>query len=263
MSPSECIAVDRFSNFGTFVNTVVGDAIMAIRIYSMYLGSRLVLAVLVAIMLTRIAVGLAVAVAIFGPKSGISATELILSGIRVCGPEVDTASSLPFAWNITAIVINSILFLLTTGRFLQHALEVRRMLNRWRFNDLMGMLAKDSIVYFFLNLLATILMMIAVWGIPDNTTFFAIVTAYTQNELSVVIPRLVISFREHFREARQGGNIHISEGGWGSAQLTIGSDKMMFEQRMLTTEITDEVELQTVEQEQEQTRTLAGGERPV
>lgn len=118
----------------------------------------------------------------------LKATEWILSGIYVCGPRVNTSSQLPFAWDILTIVINALLFMLAVGRFVKHALDMRRMLNRWTVNDLMRVLVRDSILYFFLcvlvvqregtvargltwtcrNLLATILLMISVWGIPDN-----------------------------------------------------------------------------------------------
>ena len=85
------VAVDRFANFGAFVAKVVGDGqslvaaskvwphsntayqvIMSMRVYAMYLGSKLVLGVLVAMILVRIGLGLAISVVIFGPQSGIS-----------------------------------------------------------------------------------------------------------------------------------------------------------------------------------------------
>jgi len=214
---------------------------MSMRVYAMYLGSKIVLGILVAMILARIGLGLAVAVIIFGPQSGISATEFILSGIYVCGPSVNTTSSLPFAWDILKIVINSILFLLAVGRFLKHAFDMRRLLHRRNVSDLMGVLVRDSIVYFFLNLLATILLMIGVWGVPNNSSYFAIISAYTQNEASVVIPRLVISFRENYDEDGQP-----TEHGGNAARQTIRSDKMVFERRAMT----DDFELQTVDRAQ-------------
>jgi len=118
------------------------------------------------------------------------ATEWILSGIHVCGPSVDTAGALPLAWDILALAVNSILFLLAMGRFVKHVIDMRRMLHRWTFSDLMGVLVRDSIVYFLMyvcrrsvrgvnvgtadgvrtlrNLLATIFLMISVWSIPSN-----------------------------------------------------------------------------------------------
>lgn len=84
------------------------------------------------------------------PKKKKKATEWILSGIYVCGPSVDTTSPLPFAWDILAIVVSSILFLLAMGRFFKNAFDMRRMFNKRKVNDLMAVLARDSIVYFFL-----------------------------------------------------------------------------------------------------------------
>jgi len=45
---------------------------MALRVYAMYLGSKIVLAILIAMILARIGLGLAISVIIFGPQSGIS-----------------------------------------------------------------------------------------------------------------------------------------------------------------------------------------------
>ncbi|KAI9460407.1 hypothetical protein HD554DRAFT_2316820 [Boletus coccyginus] len=241
MSPSVSLAVDRFANFGAFGAKVVGDVIMALRVYAMYLGSKIVLAILIAMILARIGLGLAISVIIFGPQSGISATEWILSGIHVCGPSVDTSGSLPLAWDILALAVNSILFLLAVGRFVKHAIDMRRMLHRWTFSDLMGVLVRDSIIYFLMNLLATIFLMISVWSIPSNSTYFAIISAYTQNEASVVIPRLVISFRENYDEDGQP-----SQHGGNAGHQTVRSDKMVFERRAMT----DDFELQTVDRAQ-------------
>lgn len=111
------------------------------------------------------------------------------------------------------------------------------------------------------NLLATILLMIGVWGVPGNvrravalysipltrfalryqSTYFAIISAYTQNEASVVIPRLVISFRENY-----DGEGQPSQHSGNAAQQTVRSEKMVFEKRAMT----DDFELQTVDQAQ-------------
>lgn len=66
----------------------------------MYLGSKIVLAILVAMILARIALGLAIAVIIFGPNSGISGTLLFFRRHRP--PDVDRSKSDrmdPF-WNL-------------------------------------------------------------------------------------------------------------------------------------------------------------------
>ncbi|KAF8844789.1 hypothetical protein BDN67DRAFT_1007945 [Paxillus ammoniavirescens] len=232
--PKRGVALDKFVNYGAFVSTIVGEAIMSLRIYAMYLRSKIIMVVLITFILARIGVGLAVAVVIFGPKSGISATEWILSGIHVCGPSVDTASPLPLAWDITSITINILLFLLAIGRFAKHAFEMRRMLHRWQVNDLMKVLVRDSIVYFFFNLVATIILMISVWGQPENGTYFAIITAYSQNEGSVLLPRLVISFRENYsQDAYHGAD---------TAKGTVRSEQMEFQRR-----VTEDHEAQTVD----------------
>lgn len=51
---------------------------MSLRIYAMYLQSKMVLVILVLCISARVAVGLAVAVVIFGPHSGISGETLLL-----------------------------------------------------------------------------------------------------------------------------------------------------------------------------------------
>lgn len=82
--------------------------------------------------------------------TNLTATEFILSGIYVCGPSVNTGGSLAVAWDVLVTVINSVLFLLAVGRFVKHALDMRRMLGSWKINALMGVLVRDSIVYFAL-----------------------------------------------------------------------------------------------------------------
>ncbi|KIJ59418.1 hypothetical protein HYDPIDRAFT_118512 [Hydnomerulius pinastri MD-312] len=248
MSPATCVAVDEFENWGAFVFTIIGEAIMSLRIYAMYMRSKIILAILVTCILGRIGVGIAVAVVIFGPDSGINATEWILSGIHVCGPSVNTASPLPLAWDITGVTINFLLFFLAIGRFIKHALEMRRMLHRWKVNDLMKVLVKDSIIYFFLNLVATIILMISVWGRPNDGTYFALITAYTQNEASVLIPRLVISFRENYSQDEQLGV--------NSAKGAIRSEKMEFKARgtddhEMQSTVADRAQLSSVPLEEE------------
>ena len=66
---------------------------MSMRVYAMYLGSKIVLGILVAMILARIALGLAVCVVILGPQSGVSGTSLFphSSPFRhcVCPPQSD------------------------------------------------------------------------------------------------------------------------------------------------------------------------------
>ena len=182
------VAVDRFANFGAFVAKVVGDGqspvtaskvwphsntaysvIMSMRVYAMYLGSKLVLGLVSGsqsqssslvhkagslVCFFFFFASLALLVCPCGRtdvESNPKATEWILSGIYVCGPNVDTSSSLPLAWHILAIVTHSLLFLLAAGRFLKHALDMRQMLHKWKVTDLMGVLVRDSIVYFFMS----------------------------------------------------------------------------------------------------------------
>ncbi|KAF8128234.1 hypothetical protein EV363DRAFT_1510561 [Boletus edulis] len=239
MTPSVSlrVAVDSFANSGAFVSKIVGDMVMAMRVYGMYLGSKFILVILVVMISTRIGLGLALLVVLLGPQSGISATEYIVSGIHLCDPNINTNTSLPFAWDILGIVNNSLLFLLAVGCFIKHALDMRRMLHKWKVSDLMGVLLRDSIVYFFLNVLATILFMISIWG-SQNLTYYSVVTAYTQNEASVLIPRLVISFRENHDEDRQ-----TSRHGGGTTHRTARSEKLVFERRA----VTDDFEMETVD----------------
>ncbi|KAF9233364.1 hypothetical protein BU15DRAFT_80206 [Melanogaster broomeanus] len=228
------VLLNKFANYGAFVFALVGEAIMSMRLYAMYLRSKTILVILVTCILARIGVGLAVAVIIFGPRSGVSATEFVLSGIHICSPSVNSASPLALAWDITSVTINILLFLLAIGRFTKHALEMRRMLHRWQVNELMTVLVKDSIIYFFLNLVATIFLMVSVWGQPNNETYFAIISAYTQNEGSVLIPRLVISFRENYSQDDQHG---------GNTAKGVRSQSIAFKRQ-----VTDDHEMQTVGQ---------------
>ncbi|KAG1732013.1 uncharacterized protein EDB91DRAFT_704498 [Suillus paluster] len=196
------VAIDRFENWGSFVFQMTSQAIMSMRIYAMYMQSRTVLALLTTFFLATAGLGIAVGVTVLGPKSGISATEFVLSGINVCGPSVNTASSLPLAYDIFGLCTSVLQFALAVGRFTQHALEMRQMLHRWQVNEFMKILVQDSILYFLLNVISTVIFMISVWGQPQDSTYFAVVTAYTQNQSSVLVPRLVISFREHHSHGR-------------------------------------------------------------
>ncbi|KAG1740318.1 hypothetical protein EDB19DRAFT_779258 [Suillus lakei] len=170
---------------------------MSMRIYAMYMRSRIVLVLLSIFFLATAGLGIAVGVTVLGPQSGISATEFVLSGIYVCGPSVNTASRLPLAYDIFGLCTSILQFAFAVGRFVQHALEMRQMLHRWQVNEFMKILVQDSILYFLLNVISTVIFMISVWGRPQDSTYFAVITAYTQNQSSVLVPRLVISFREH------------------------------------------------------------------
>ena len=70
-----------------------------------------------------------------------------------------------------------------------------------------------------------------------QSTYFAIISAYTQNEVSVVIPCLMIRFQENYEEDGQPSQHD------GNARQTIRSDKMVFERRAMT----DDFALQTVD----------------
>ncbi|OAX37565.1 hypothetical protein K503DRAFT_857284 [Rhizopogon vinicolor AM-OR11-026] len=196
MAPSIGVAIDRFENFGKFGFQMISQAIMSMRIYAMYMQSRRVLVLLSIFFLATAGLGIAVGITVLGPDSGISATEFVLSGISVCGPYVNTASVFPLAYDILGLCTTILQFALAVGRFVKHALEMRQMLHRWQVNGIMKVLVQDSIIYFSLNLISTVIFMISVWG-PQDSTYFAVITAYTQNQSSVLVPRLVISFREH------------------------------------------------------------------
>ncbi|KAI6048053.1 hypothetical protein EDC04DRAFT_2621180 [Pisolithus marmoratus] len=199
----------RFRAWGTLAYSWATQSIMLLRIYAMYRRSTKILSFLLVTFLAEI-VAIAVIISHFiGPGSGLDAE---LSG-RFSSSQAQFCVFSGVNGSFTYLLIpvlcfEVVLFLLAAKVYCAHVRdtnELRTIGGPREMNSFTKVLARDSIFYFFMNLV----MCAVVLGIWQSVTSrYANICVPLVMLLEILVgTRLVINFRERFYHPDKGANV--------------------------------------------------------
>ncbi|KAI6031324.1 hypothetical protein BKA83DRAFT_4198655 [Pisolithus microcarpus] len=205
-SEQVCLQLFRFRAWGTLAYSWATQAIMLLRIYAMYRRSTKILSFLLVSFLAEI-VAIAVIISHFiGPGSGL---EVELSN-RFSSSQAQFCVFFGVDGSFTYLLIpvlcfEIVLFLLAAKVYFAHMRdtnELRTIGGPREMNSFTKVLARDSIFYFFMNLV----MCAAVMGIWQSVTSrYANICVPLVMLLEILVgTRLVINFRERFYHPDRG-----------------------------------------------------------
>ncbi|KAH7920646.1 hypothetical protein BV22DRAFT_1180525 [Leucogyrophana mollusca] len=176
-----------------------GTPIMVLRVFAMYNQSKIILGVLLLFFVPTIVATIVIIAKLLNismAKSGVIIFDLL--GTNYCADvsPLSRSQSLEMVYLfIPRICLDMLLVVLAVGRLVKDAVD-NRVPGKWQPNVYLRMLAKDSIMYFLLNLGVTIIGFV----VPFTTflTWYQYVGASIISTIPYMLaPHLIISFRYH------------------------------------------------------------------
>ncbi|KAG1755261.1 uncharacterized protein EDB91DRAFT_1098003 [Suillus paluster] len=195
MSSETCLWTLQLLNWGNYLFIIAMEGIMILRIYAMYGQSRLILGVLLVLFLSVMALALAIGIRYYGPHSGLIIAQFNVLNTNFC---LDALGADPMFFvyaSIPSVFFDALLVVLAITRLVKHTIQMNEATGRWRMNQCMKMIVRDSVLYFVLNLAYRVLNLIPLANIPAVCTSLA--ELFCAIEPYVLAPRLVINFREY------------------------------------------------------------------
>ncbi|KAH7920642.1 hypothetical protein BV22DRAFT_787688 [Leucogyrophana mollusca] len=188
-----------FYNLGFYVIVWASAAIMVMRVFAMYNQSKIVLGMLLLFFVPTVIATIVVIAKFFNISSAkfefVTAIDLL--GMNYCAeaPLSRTQTLLLTYLTIPRICFDVLLVVLAVGRLVKDAVD-NRVLGKWQPNVYLRILARDSTMYFLLNLAFTLIEII-----EPLTTFPApyqwVAACITDTVPFMLAPHLIISFRYH------------------------------------------------------------------
>ncbi|KAH7920003.1 hypothetical protein BV22DRAFT_833793 [Leucogyrophana mollusca] len=226
------IGFDLFFQVGFYVIIWMSAAIMALRVFAMYNQSKIILGVLLLFFLPTVVTMIVVNVKFFNissAKSLVIALDLLGTNYCVDVSSLSRPQSLLLIYlSIPRVCFDVLLVALAVGRLVKDAV-INRVPGKWQPNVYLRMLARDSIMYFLMNLAFTMVefmepfAMFPTWyqyagGVIINTVPF------------MLAPHLIISFRHHAK----ADAIHSGFASNLGTSLGAGEQDMCFARPALT-----------------------------
>ncbi|KAH7920632.1 hypothetical protein BV22DRAFT_1132910 [Leucogyrophana mollusca] len=239
-----CAGFYVFGNLGFYVIISASAAIMVLRVFAMYNQSRIILGVLLLFFVPTVVTTIVSMVKIFNissVKSGVITLDLLGTNYCATLPWSRAESLLLIYLTIPRICFDVLLVVLAVGRLVKDTVD-NRMPGKWQPNVYLRMLAPDSIIYFLLNLVVTIIQLtlpLSTIPVSDPTTpedsrvtrcddtqlWFDYASALTVDTVPFMLaPHLIISFRHHTK----ADAIHSGFASHLGTSLGAGEQEMCF-----------------------------------
>jgi hypothetical protein len=201
---------------------------MQLRIYAMYRRSRQILILLITLFFCEIAAIAFIIWQTIGPSSALQAMSNVYSGEQFCS---FSGINQDFVYIfIPFLCFESFLFYLAARVFVEDMKRNRQASKEKniRVNSFMSVLARDSLCYFFVNLVACAVVM-GLW--QTVTELYANICIPFVMFLEVLVgTRLILDFRERY--AHPDAESTIVSGRWSSLHFRGDSDMPMDSPRL-------------------------------
>ncbi|KAF8835943.1 hypothetical protein BDN67DRAFT_1015086 [Paxillus ammoniavirescens] len=198
-----CLVWYQIRMWGPYIYRIAMDVIMMQRIRALSTNpmgrfvnaSKWVLIVMVISCIATWASNITLLMLGIGPGRHLTSGEYEFAGTFICGTMIPNSGFLMSA-NIPAFCFELLLFVLAIGYFAVEVWEDYQQEKRWKVSGLRQILARDSIIYFALNVAATALD-IGIWQVNAPDIFMA-ASASLQSFIPFCLsPRLIINIKWH------------------------------------------------------------------
>ncbi|KAF4616441.1 hypothetical protein D9613_008226 [Agrocybe pediades] len=203
-----CTNFARWDLFTTFASTVLVQAVLQIRVFAIYARSRLILSIMA--LFYAISIGLAGWIVIIDMSMAKSSVVTLVPGGQLQGCSFPNLSSKsPILW-ISPLIFETILYILVLYKGWQMFRTTRHLPTHQGSSSgglLLGILVRDSVIYFFILSLIYFSTVIA-WGVKDLNGYIDIMGAFTTTMTGVLGSKMILNLR------------HAGTAGSSSTELT-------------------------------------------
>ncbi|KAF8125305.1 hypothetical protein EV363DRAFT_1299274 [Boletus edulis] len=223
-----CIVTFLVSGWTYIVFLSVADLVMILRVYAMWNRSRMILCILLFIYVLQSIVAIILEAMINNPNTYLSVTVAQVLDFSLCNVSyAKTPSALQYI-AIPQLILGVALILFAVFQTLKQSVAMYKATKQWQPNRYMQKLVGDGFLYFLVNVLYQVYVMLNTAGTPTTRigtahfvgTFVYTVTFYT------LIPRFIIGIRELY-DGDVRGRPHIDTGFGVQSRSNTGLDTTM------------------------------------
>ncbi|KAF9225021.1 hypothetical protein BS17DRAFT_60768 [Gyrodon lividus] len=215
--------LDLILDWAPPVFLAIADLLMVLRVYAMYNRSRIILAILLAVYIPTIVLYLVTTGIVDDPKTSLTVSNPEVAGVKFCAATVTQKSTYLFSLYVVIprFILSILLCIAAVARFVRQSLQMHKAIKQWRSDRYMKLLVRESILYFFANLLYSVASFIE--NFQTAYIFLAMASCIFPY---VLAPRFVISVRELYSHAVAE---HVDTGfGVGSQRRSMNINTIIF-----------------------------------
>ncbi|KAH7910402.1 hypothetical protein BJ138DRAFT_111713 [Hygrophoropsis aurantiaca] len=215
----------QFIEWGSYVFIWASEVVMIIRVYAMYSHSKVILGLLLASFMATIVASIFLGIAYYSPST-LLVTEADLAGTYYCVQSGPSIGSFPYIHlTIPRAFLDVLLLVLSIAQLVKTAVETHKMLGQWRLNVYLRMLVRDSVLYYFLNLLYIAFAMAEPFAVNLPISVQLTGIAFSNIAPFMLTPKLIISFRHYCATSE---TVMVGDGGRVQLTTTDGNCEMCF-----------------------------------
>jgi len=174
----------------------VADLMMILRVYAMWNQSKQILYPLLFIYVLQVIVAFTVTAIYDNPNTYLQVTTVQVIDISFCYASLINVPSLLHLYSvIPRFLLGATLLILAVTQTLKESVHMYLATKQWQPNRYMQQLAKDGVLYFLVNALYDINLIIQGTGINNTTSWFFLMGAFYV-ALCAMMPRFIIGVRE-------------------------------------------------------------------
>ncbi|KAF8452874.1 hypothetical protein L210DRAFT_2061202 [Boletus edulis BED1] len=198
------------STWAFIVFLSAADLVMILRVYAMWNRSRTILCVLSLIYVLQVVTSIVFNGIYNNPATDFSVDRVL--NFSFCNPSFTNAPPTHNVYIVVPrLVLGATLMILTVFQTLKQSFEMYKLTKAWQPNRYMKVLARDGILYFFVNLLYQITSVLCQGEPLSNNASILFLNAVVDIIFYPLIPRFIISIRELYAHDIQG-RFHIDTG---------------------------------------------------
>ncbi|KIJ64963.1 hypothetical protein HYDPIDRAFT_28304 [Hydnomerulius pinastri MD-312] len=195
MSLALCTALYLFGIWGYFIFLSISDFVMILRVYAMYHRSKLILGIILGLYIPAVIAIFVCTAVYYNPKTHVLVVSVADAAMsQICTQSLSAGPQIALYLNVTRIVLSAVLCVLVVARFVKHSSEIHRTLGQWHSNRYMKLLARESVLFFIVNLFTNILSL-SVSVLANQDLSLVMLVALTGFLPYLLAPRLIISMR--------------------------------------------------------------------
>ncbi|KAF8122305.1 hypothetical protein EV363DRAFT_1182854 [Boletus edulis] len=192
------------------------DLIMILRVYTMWDRSKKILGILLFIYVPQIISAFVFTGIYNNPKSYFSVSIAQVLDLAYCNYANSALVSTFLYFMVPRFVFSVVLFVLAITQTLKESVRFYRAMNQWQINEFVGLLARDGIFYFAMNVVFNISVVLQ-QGPQWNTASLLILSMLNFVSFCPLVPRFVLDLREMHDRSLVGNSVHgldSASGGW-------------------------------------------------
>ncbi|KAG9310095.1 hypothetical protein JVU11DRAFT_9706 [Chiua virens] len=258
-----CTITYLLGNWAYPIFWVGADAVMILRVYAIYNRSKLILCLLLLLMYIAEMVILVTESAIYSDQNYAPVSTVQLLDVTICNIMFNIQT-----WNnattYAQFALAVVMCILVAAQYARHSRQMYRAQRTWQPNKYISLLVRDSLLYFLVTLLYTLLNLLGLMNLIPLGWTTQVLMAVANIPLYTLTPRFVLNVRELYACDVEGHGGRDIDTGFGlSTERGVGGSPigtMAFAEGGEIAGLDDAEEIAMVENTRQREKNPVGGQ---